>query len=62
MMDAAAANEIYQAIGRLEGSISSIYWFLGLGFTTLTVAAGSVGYLVYDLSKFVHSNRAKLGE
>ena len=52
-MDALPAHEIYQAIGRLESSIASLHWLLAAGFTALTVAAGSVGYLLCDLNKSI---------
>ena len=57
-------HQIYQAIanlegsvGRLEGSVQAIYWFLALGFTALTAFTGGIAYLVYDLNKFVHHTR-----
>lgn len=59
-MDALPAHEIYQAIGRLEGSIASLHWFLAAGFTALTAATASITYLAYDLNKFVHTARPHL--
>lgn len=61
-MDASAASEIHQAITRLEDSVASLHWLLAAGFTALTAATAAAGCLVYDLNKFVHSNRVKLGE
>ena len=59
-MDTSAANEIYQAITRLEGTVASLHWFLAAGFTALTAATASIAYLAYDLNKFVHTARPHL--